>query len=181
MKFKTTILSATMFVLMMASCSPSLSTFNQKLYEENQWSEEELKKIQFYLSDDIILTRVFEKGETQITNGKIKTINGQQIEELRFKKGTPGVFLFSPKENRFAISFENSVEPSYLIFGPNPKFGNRYALFGKEWNRNSGQVTYQDKVYNTSTSSAWTTLMVDLTRIKKSQVSRKTAEGRVVE
>ena len=59
MKFKTTILSATMFVLMMASCSPNLSTFNQKLYEENQWSEEELKKIQFYLSDDIILTRVF--------------------------------------------------------------------------------------------------------------------------
>ncbi|HRI00339.1 MAG TPA: hypothetical protein PK006_04730 [Saprospiraceae bacterium] len=165
-------------IILFSSCSPKLTSFNQKLYENQNWNEEELKKIQFYLSDNIVLRRKAENGVTEIKNGKIKTINGEKVEEIVFKRGTPGVYLFSPKEERFAISFEEGDEQKYLIFGPNPKMGNRYTLFGKEWSRNSGSVTYQEKEYYTSSESAYTTLLVDLRRRKNIEKETHVVKGR---
>lgn len=71
------------------ACSPTLTPFSQKLYDDQKWSLEELQKIQFYLSDDIVLYRKVASGETTIKNGKIKMVNGEKIEEVIFKKGIP--------------------------------------------------------------------------------------------
>lgn len=51
------------------------------------------------------------------------------------------------------------------MFGPNPKYSNRYVLLGKEWNRNSGSITYQDANWYTTTESAYACLLVDLKRL----------------
>ena len=64
------------------ACSPTLTPFSQKLYDDQKWSLEELQKIQFYLSDDIVLYRKVASGETTIKNGKIKMVNGEKIEEI---------------------------------------------------------------------------------------------------
>ena len=58
--------------LLLTSCSPTLTPFTQKLYEENKWTNDELKQIQFYISDDIVLRRKAENGQTF---GKIKMPN----------------------------------------------------------------------------------------------------------
>ena len=84
--------------LILTSCSPTLTPFTQKLYEENKWTNDELKQIQFYISDDIVLRRKAENGQTTIKEGKIKTINGEKVEEIIFREGTPCLFHFSPKE-----------------------------------------------------------------------------------
>ena len=97
----------------LSSCGPTLTPFTQRLYQENDWSEPELKRIQFYLSDNIVLRRQVSGGSSEIIRGEIKIVDGQKVEEIFFRKGTPGVLLFKPKEKRFAVSFEENGEESF--------------------------------------------------------------------
>jgi hypothetical protein len=163
-----------------ASCSAKLTPFTQRLYDEYNWSERELKKIQFYLSENIILWREAGSEETRIKNGKIRVKDGRKVEEVLFKKGTPGVLVFSPKENRFAISFDKQDE-QYLMFGPNPKANNRYVLLGKKWDRRQGEITYNGNIYNTSAENAFASLLVDIDAASQLNVKSKTVKGRKVQ
>ncbi|MBK8705072.1 MAG: hypothetical protein IPN33_16930 [Saprospiraceae bacterium] len=164
----------------LSACGPTLRPFTQQVYEQNRWTDEELKRVQFYLSNDIVMRREINSGTSEIIRGQIKIIDGRQVEEIVIRKGTPGVFLFSPKSDRFAVSFETGGEDRYLVFGPSPKAGNRYVLLASEWNRRDGQVTYEGKKYRVDTESAYASLLVDLRKINKSAVNSRTAEGRKV-
>ena len=86
------------FGTLLTSCSPTLSPFTQNLYEDNNWTEGDLRKIQFYLSDDIVLYRELTGGNSEIIEGEIKVVNGRKRDQITFRRGTPGVFLFSPKK-----------------------------------------------------------------------------------
>lgn len=163
------------------SCNSGLKPFTQDLYYENDWSDEDLERIQFYLSDDIILRRGVTEGSTTIDSGKIKTIKGEKIEEVKIKKGTPGVFLFRPKDDLFAVSFD-SGDKSYLIFGPSEKNNGEYTLRAAEWDKSKGQgeVTYNGKKYYTPTESAYSILMVNLKKAGSTDIKSKTAKGRTI-
>lgn len=164
----------------LSACGPTLSPFTQQLYEDGNWSEDELRKIQFYLSDNIVLYRELSEGKSQITQGEIKIVNGRKREEVTFRKGTPGVFLFSPKADRFAVSFESGGNDRYLIFGPNPKMSSRYVLLASEWNRNQGSVTYAGQQWTVDADRAYTALLVDLNRLQQTVVNTRVAKGRRV-
>ena len=173
---------AILSVAFLSSCSNQLTYFSQDLYDEYRWPEQELKKIQFYTSQDIVLKRELSGGSSEIISGKIKIENGRQIEEVVIRKGTPGAFLFSPKNDRFAISFEEDGDsPRYLMFGPNPKFNDRYALLASEWKRNSGQVTYDGKKWSVTSDDAYATLLVDMRKIDKVSVNSRVAKGRPID
>ncbi len=169
-----------LIVLTTMSCSPTLSPFTQKVYDDYHWTADDLKQIQFYISDDIVLRRRVSEGETRIQNGKIKTIDGEKIEEIIFPRGTPCVYLFSPKEQRFAISFESAEPPRYLMFGPNPKFSNRYVLLGKEWDRNRGIISYEGAEWNTSSESAYACLLIDIKRATSIDRKQTVVKGQKV-
>jgi hypothetical protein len=166
--------------LLMASCSPRLSPFTQDLYESNAWTEGELKRIQFYLSDDVVLQRKAKGGRSTIANGEIKIINGEKIEQIVLREGTPGVLLFIPKEDRFAIGFENGKDKRYLMFGPNPKAGGRYTLLASDWVNRKGKITYEGNHFWIDSRGGIANLMVDLKRTRNVSVSSRTASGRRV-
>ena len=166
--------------LLFTACSPTLSPFTQTLYEDNNWTAGDLQKIQFYLSDDIVLYRELSGGKSEIIEGEIKIVNGRKRDQVTFRRGTPGVFLFSPKANRFAVSFENAGDDRYLIFGPSPKVGNRYVLLASDWNRQQGAVTYAGQTWTVDANDAYTTLMVDLKRLQQVDVQTRVAGGRRV-
>ena len=165
-------------LVILQSCSPRLRPFTQNLWETHEWSEAELQKIQFYVSEDIVLHR-FLKGETsEIINGEIKIIDGRKVEEIRIPHGTPGVYTFSPKKDRLAISFEDG---KYLIFGPNPKRKDSYVLLASTWERNKGIVTYDDRKFTTPSKSAFSTLMIDIKHIDKTDSKIRVVKGRKVD
>lgn len=172
-------LSAMLIVMMLSSCSKNLTPFTQDLYDDFDWTENELSQIQFYLSNDIVLWRDKGTDETTISKGTIKIKDGREVEEINFKKGTPGVFVFSPKQNRFGISFEED-DSRYLMFGPNKKARNRYVLLAKDWSKRTGKITYDNKVWRTSTESAFATLLVDLEKARTTKYRKKTVGGRTV-
>ena len=164
----------------MSSCSSELRPFTQRMYDEFNWSENELQQIQFYLSDDITLWRDAGNEESVIKDGKIRVVDGREVEEVKIKKGTPGVVVFSPKENRFAVSFD-SEDDNFLMFGPNKKVNGRYVLLAKEWKNKRGKVTYGGNTYNTNTQSAYAALLVDIKAARKVNYNSSSPGGRRVE
>ncbi len=180
MKAQNLLFIAFLGLVLFSSCTERLSYFTQDLYERNRWSEQDLKKIQFYVSQDIVLKRQLKTGSAEIVSGKIKMENGQQIEEVVIRKGTPEALVFSPKDNRFAISFEAEGDSKYLMFGSNPKYNDRFVLLASEWKRNVGDVTYDNKTYKVSSDAAFAALLVDLKKINSVSVNSRTAGGRKV-
>lgn len=164
--------------VLFSGCAPKLTTFTQPLRERYNWGEEDLKRIQFYLSEDLVLTREFRKGGSAIRNGEVKVIDGRDVEQIVFRKGTPGVYTFSPRDERIAVSFEGGTD-TYLIFGPHPKRGGSYTIRGKDWNgdRGFGTITYADKEWRVSTRDAYTSLMIDLKRNRDEDVKGRVAKG----
>lgn len=171
-------LVAALGLLFFSSCSPKLTPFTQRMYDEFSWSDEELKSIQFYLSDDIRLSRDIGSEDSQIKGGKIRVKDGRRVEEIVFKEGTPGVLVFTPKENRFAIAFDS--DDRYLVFGPSKKYGGKYTLRAKDWKKQYGKVTYGNQVFFTDNNSAFTTLMVDIKKANKVKYERENVDGRRV-
>lgn len=168
-----------LMALTMLSCGPTYRPFTADLQHSNQWTEDELKHIQFYLSDDIVLVRELSKGESVIEGGKIRIREGKRIEEIVIPENTPGVLVFMPKEDRLAISFESGKD-KFLMFGPHPKWNGRYMLLGSSWDKHEGEVTYQGKTYRTSSQSAYAGLLVDLDKVSRVSLERRTAQGRKV-
>lgn len=166
--------------LCFSSCSPKLAPFTQDLYQKNKWTENELSKIQFYLSEDVFLTREVGKDTTQIEEGEIKIINGREMEEIVIPKGTPGLFLFSPSANQLAISFESEGEERYLMFGPNPNANNRFTILAKNWGREEGIVRYDGKEYNLSFTDAFASLLVDVKWAEEEERESRKAVGRKI-
>lgn len=172
------LLAIVTIIIGFSSCSPKLTPFTQQLYKDNNWSEDELKQIQFYVSRDIKLYRDVTNSTSKIESGKIRTVKGRKVQEVIIPSGTPGLLVFSPKDDRFAVSFEDGDDESYLMFGPNPKVNNRYVLLAKEWKRSRGKVTYEGTTYYTDADNAYAALMVDLKRNKRTKVKTRVADGR---
>lgn len=172
--------SAGLVLFLLASCSPNLTTFSRNLYESQNWTDEDLKKIQFYLSDDLTLYRNLEKeNDARISGGEIKIVKGRKVEEIHFKRGTPGVFVSRPKEDHFAVSFEEKGDDRYLMFGPNPKRDGEYLLLASEWERRSGTVTYAGQKFRTISDDI-PRLLVNLKRTGYHQTKERTVSGRKV-
>ena len=180
MKTRLNALILLMGLLSLTSCSKKLTYYTQDLSEQYRWSENELKRIQFYVSEDIVLYKSKKGGRSKIEDGKIEIKSNRQTDKIVIKKGTPGTLIFTPKEDRYAVSFDNSG--SHLMFGPSKKNYGRFTLLAKEWKdkRNQGIVSYGNAEYTTDSSSAYAALLVDLKKARKSVVKTSTVSGRKV-
>ena len=54
-----------------SSCTHQLSPFTSGLVENQGWSEQDLRKIQYYLSDDVQLERQIRQSASDIVFGEI--------------------------------------------------------------------------------------------------------------
>lgn len=167
-------------IMTLASCSPRLTPFTASLRNEYQWTDDDLKKIQFYLSEEVVLWREVRDGDAKIKDGAIKVRDGKKVEEIRFPKRTPCVYLFEPKSNRFAMGFE-SGEGKYLMFGPSKRRGSDFVLLAADWKKDIGKISYDNKIFFTTDDSAYSRLLVDLRAAQKLTVKRKTVEGRTID
>ena len=177
----TRFLSIITLIGVVSSCSPELRPFTSNLLKEGEWSDNDLRKIQFYLSNDLVISRALTGGTSEITSGTIKMVKGEKVEEVRIPQGTPGVFLFRSDKDHFAIGFDGASDKRYLMFGPNPKQRGAYVLLASEWKDRQGKVRFDDKFYFTNPDGAWANLMVDLRKIKKVEITSNTVRGRRVE
>ena len=169
-----------LIVSLLASCSMDLQPFTESQRTANNWTNEDLSKIQFYLSESITLQRKLSGGSSEIASGKVRIVDGERIEEVVIPKGTPGVVVFNSVDQRLGISFEDG-EDRYLMFGVNPNKGDKYHLLASEWKNQVGKVKYEDKEWFTNPNSGSAHLLIDLKKVYQRELNRRTAGGRKLE
>ena len=162
----------------LSSCK-NLVPYTDAMKKKYNWNDEQVKRIQFYVSHDVVLHRELSQGSTEIVQGKIKTINGKQVEEILIRERTPGVLTEIPKQNKMLVSFEMS-DNHYLSFGVTPNMSEKYVLLASDWSNSIGKVHYSDKEYYTDPNSKYASLMVDLRKIQKMDIKQRVARGRKV-
>ena len=167
-------------LLFLLSCSPKLTPFTSDLIEQNRWQEDDLKKIQFYLSQDIVLEREIRQNSSEIVMGEIVMRDGREVDRIIFKAGTPGVLVQQGRQERLAISFETGDDSRFLVFTPHPKRNGTFVLSARNWEKGSGQVNYGGSYYYTIPGSGLASLMVDLKASRSSTVRNREAKGRTV-
>ncbi len=165
--------------LSLAACK-NLVPYTDALRQNHNWSDAQIKKIQFYTSREIVLQRQLSQDETVIQGGKIKIKDGRKIEEIIIQRGTPGIAIAVPSKDRIEVSFEKD-DNHYLRFGINPNAGTKFTLLATDWNNGIGKVNYSGKTYYTSPDAAYTILMVDLRKIQKTELNQRVAKGRKVQ
>jgi hypothetical protein len=166
-------------LLTVTSCK-NLVPYTDSLRTQNGWSDNQVKRIQFYTSRDIILQRQVTTDETAIEGGKIKIRDGKKVEEIIIKRGTPGVVTSIPNATKLLVSFEKD-DNYYLSFGVNPEQSTRFVLLASEWSNGIGKVTYDGKNFFTSPDGAYTSLLVDLRKIQNVELNQRVAKGRKIQ
>jgi hypothetical protein len=164
-----------LFIILLLACSSSRQVFTRDLRISAVKDDSDLKRIQFYVSRDIVLTRRIDQSKSQISKGKIVVKDGSTYEEVIIRAQTPGLVLFTPDGERLAVSFD--TDGAYLMFGPKSRTG-EYVLLASKWEKNRGWISYDDKEYETSSESANAFLMADASFVRKVVSSQKIAKGR---
>ncbi|MBT8218754.1 MAG: hypothetical protein KJP00_02965 [Bacteroidia bacterium] len=167
-------------VVIITSCSPKMHPFTQDMYDRYAWNEDDLKSIQFYLSREVVLRRSKSRGASEIVDGKIKDLRDRKVQEVIIPAKTPGVLVFLPKSNRFGISFEQSGNQKFLMFGPNPKSGGKYVLLAQEWKNRKGKITYDSETYITELGASFSHLLVNVKKAHKIGIRSSVVRGRTV-
>ncbi len=165
-------------LLLLASCA-TYQPLTEKDRTENNWTEKELKQVQFYLSSDIVIERKLGNETSTIKNGKVRIVNGERIEEVIIKKGTPGILVSNTVDNRLGISFEDG-DDRYLMFGPNKGKGGRYYLLASDWQNDVGKVQYEGQTYFCTPASGKAFLTLDLKKLYQTEKDQRKAKGRKV-
>src|ERR1700729_3566295 len=108
----------------MSNYVPFTRDLRQKLDKENI----DLKQVQFYVDQKLILSRNLGDQRIAVSSGVVKLENGKYVNEVIVPSFTPGVCEGSEGE-RLLINFEKSN--NNLAFGPGSGYAfNEYVLYG---------------------------------------------------
>ena len=175
-------------VLSLASCSSSkvsrssLVPFTKDLRQKLDKENIDLKQVQFYVDQKIILDRNLGDQKVEVTSGVVKLENGKYINEVIVPALTPGI-CESAEGDKLMISFEKGN--NNLPFGPGSGYTfNEYSLYGVEWKNGTTAVTYDSNKFRarcgTCQDVAAVTLLVRKNVMDKVERKSRTLKGRTV-
>ncbi len=96
-------------------CATTRIPLTQELREQHRLSPDELKNLQYYVSNTITLRRELDSTGKQITGGhKLVLTSGKSIEEVVVEEGTPGVAL-EVGRTHLIVSFGAGVDLRFAL------------------------------------------------------------------
>ncbi len=156
---------------LLAGCTTYRVAFTREIREQYLLESEDLKKLQYYLSDDITLQREFVRGDAEVSKGhKLVTKETGLVEEVIVRARTPGVAT-EVGDTYIAISFEPGKS---LYFGSPPADRDperKYKLLANRWTDAYGEVPYDGRTFYAvgRSRAAYLEVLVDsLDAVKKS-------------
>lgn len=162
-------------VLALSSCSPKIP-FTQTLREQNNLTAEELQRIQFYLSDPVILRRGNVSSEKATEEGSLVIKSGKNIEQVSFKANTPGTVSEVVSNSALRMSFEDGAEKA-LVFSADRN--GYYSLKALNWEKDGrGTINYGGQTYIAVPGSSNAVLMFKMKSLKKVRVQEKVVKGK---
>ena len=197
-KMKTSYLFIAGIITVICSSCASIRPVTDNIIQQVGGSEQ-LANFQYYISRKIVLTRVEQERDGNITAGEAKITETTKKDRIDIKKSTPGMVIhsfYSPvsKSNILYVTFEDDDNKSLLFTHVKTSHPNTpyYGLL----NGSSGTIGYGDAMYEYScpenfsllkkvgikkTKNQYGDVPILLIKLKKSQTvisTKRTAKGR---
>ncbi len=171
----------TIVTLVFTSCSQKVY-FTKETKEKLEAKGVDLKKIQYFNSETVVLMREIKDEEIKVAEGKVRIENGKNVEEIIIKRNTPGVFAEANTSNAMMIQFEKGNN-KFLPFLPSKDYSGRkniYELGSLDVVNTGGNrlavVTYDDKKYSIVYGNS-AALLIDKSVLVKEERRTRVAEG----
>jgi hypothetical protein len=156
--------------------------FTKNLKQRIENNHLDIKKVQFFVDQKLVLRRSLGTQKNDIKSGVILFENGQYINEVIIPRNTPGVCV-GANGDRLMISFElqnNSVE-----FGPGGFNDGYFTLYAHNWSGGAAEMIYDNKNYKVQCATCLNVgdvkLMVRKSEAEKLQRTQRVVEGRKVD
>jgi len=166
------------FQATLGACATSCTVkvpFTSTIQSKYKLTDRDIQKIQFYLSDQIVLYRASNDGQASANNGELLVQSDRQKHEVILRKGTPGV-VTQVLGDRLVVSFEYGDGKS-LVFGNN-YFDSPYYLMAEEWERKHGRMEYAGDTYFALPGSGSAHLLLRLKKLRQLEKKTRIATGR---
>ena len=142
----------------------------------------DLKLVQFYVDQKLILSRNLGDQKVEVHSGVVKLENGKYINEVIVPAFTPGI-CESTENDKLMLSFEKGN--NNLAFGPGSGYTfNEFVLYGTEWKNGTAAVTFDSNKFRarcgTCQDVASATLVVKKSELDKIDRKSRTLKGRTV-
>lgn len=163
------------FVLtIVGSCVAPYAPFREPMLTEFKLDSKNIKNVQFYLSDEILLFKLQDQQAMGKQDGTFMKAEGGVSEKIRIKRYTPCVVERIDKDGFFYVRFEEGKD-KVLKFKKTDN--NRYNLHTDTVN-NRHQIEYAGDVYFVTTTSLASFLMVKVKKTKNAAIERSIAGKR---
>ena len=159
----------------LTSCSPKIP-FTQTIRDQNSLTAEELQRIQFYLSDPVILRRGNSQSQKATEEGALVIKSGKNIEQVSFKSNTPGTVSEVVSNAALKMSFEEGPE-KVLVFSADKN--GYYSLKALTWDKDGrGTINYGGQTYTAAPGSSNAVLLFKMKSLKKVKVKENVVKGK---
>jgi hypothetical protein len=185
--FMMTLSLAAMSILLSCGSSKKLSRngyvpFTRDLKLKLEKDNIDLKQVQFYVDQKLILSRNLGDQKVEVSSGVVKLENGKFINEVIVPAFTPGV-CEGTESDKLMVSFEKGN--NNLAFGPGSGYTfNEYVLYGTEWRNGTASVTFDSNKFRarcgTCQDVASATLLIKKNELDKMERKTRTLKGRTV-
>ena len=158
--------------LVLTSCKPKL-IFTEQNRQQLKDQKISIDNVQFYNDKDIVMRREIERSLTQVDKGEIKQIDGENIQEIRIPRSTPGIVTNST-DTKIWVAFEDCDSCS-IRFYKNPY--DSYQVDADIWYSDRGQISYDRKNFYLITPHNDAILLVKKSQIYKPEKRSRSAKG----
>ena len=166
-------------IVLLSSCSPRVP-FTQAVREQYKLTAEDLKHIQFYISDPVYLRRGSNAQNEKATDqGTLVVKSGNTVEQVVVKKNTPGAVDEDVDADQLSVAFEDGAD-KHLIFGSKSDQYGYYHLLALSWDKGRGKINYGSETYYSNVGSDQAILMFRMKSLKEFKVTNKVAKGKVI-
>ena len=157
--------------------------FTRELKERLEKENIDIKQVQFYVDQKLIMSRYLDNGKAEVKSGVVKLENGRYINEVVIEPFTPGVCEDIANGN-LMVNFEKGS--SDLGFGLGSNYSaDQFVLYGYDWKNGTAIVNFDNQKFRvrcgTCADVANARLMIKKSVVDKFEKKTRVLEGRKVE
>jgi hypothetical protein len=159
--------------------------FTRELFFKLKSYNIDIRKVQFFVDQQIVLSRYMDQNAASVSAGVVKFLNGKSVNEIVIPQYTPCV-VDSIDMDGFRISFEKgSTNIFKFINSRNSPYPENYVFAGTNWKEGGADVLYDKQVFRatcgTCNSVAEAKLAIKQSDIDKADKKTKVLQGRKVD
>ena len=152
--------------------------FTKELYNILKASNIDVRKVQFYVDQQIVLTRNLTQGKTEVISGVIKFSNGNYVDEVIIQQHTPCI-VDSVDYDGLRVSFGGAANWFKFINSRQSTYPDNYVCSGTNWKDGTADLLYNKLVYRGSCGTCGSLADVRL-EVKQSDFNNSTRKTTVL-